>query len=167
MRKLFKKAIVFTITTSFVFSSGIGQILSYAETTEINKNEKSITSNSEVENISQANYSVATSNDDSTSSDSLTFENFTYTVNNSEITITGYTGEDTQITIPSEIDGMKVTTIGDNAFYKRSELTSIKIPEGVTSIEGWAFFDCSGLTSIKIPESVTDIGHYAFANCNG
>ena len=47
MRKLFKKAIVFAITASFAFNSGLAQILSYAETTEINKNEKAITSNSE------------------------------------------------------------------------------------------------------------------------
>ncbi|MGM9533522.1 hypothetical protein, partial [Intestinibacter sp.] len=111
MIKLFKKAIVFTITASFVFSSGLGQILSYALTSEIYKTEKAIASNFEVENISQANYSVATANTVSTSSDSLTFENFTYTVYNSEIIITGYTGQDTEITIPSKINGMKVTTI--------------------------------------------------------
>ncbi|MDY2737439.1 hypothetical protein, partial [Intestinibacter sp.] len=125
MEKLFKKAIVFIITASFVFNSGLGQMLSYAQTSEIYKNAKSIISNFELKNIAQANYNVAqanynvaTANNISASSYSLTFGDFTYTVDNSEITITRYTGGDTQVVIPSEIDGMKVTSIGSYAFSR-------------------------------------------------
>ena len=46
-------------------------------------------------------------------------------------------------------------------------LTSVVIPEGVTSIGGSAFNKCSGLTSIVIPEGVTSIGSVAFNNCSG
>ena len=49
-----------------------------------------------------------------------------------------------------------------SAFYNCSGLTSVTIPEGVTSIEEDAFRNCSGLTSISIPESVTNIGKCAF-----
>ena len=45
-------------------------------------------------------------------------------------------------------------------------LTSIEIPEGVTSIGEWAFASCSSLTSIVIPRSVTSIGDYAFSSCS-
>ena len=66
-------------------------------------------------------------------------------------------GEDTEIIIPSEIDGMKVTTIGNAAFKGCSSLTSITIPEGVTNIGIYAFSECSALESIKIPKSLTSI----------
>ena len=57
--------------------------------------------------------------------------------------------------------------IGDGAFNYCSNLTSITIPSGVTSIGEEAFSGCSGLTSINIPNSVTTIGESAFSSCSG
>ena len=45
-------------------------------------------------------------------------------------------------------------------------LTSVTIPDSVTSIGRWAFEGCSGLTSVTIPGSVTSIGDSAFAYCS-
>ena len=55
--------------------------------------------------------------------------------------------------------------ISDYMFYK-CKLTSIRIPNTVTSIEDKAFGQCSGLTSITIPNSVTSIGWHAFEGCS-
>ena len=68
----------------------------------------------------------------------------------------------TSITIPNS-----VTSIGDQAFAYCSGLTSITIPNSVTSIGYGAFYGCSGLTSVTIGNSVTSIGDLAFKNCTG
>ncbi len=60
-----------------------------------------------------------------------------------------------------------VTSIGNDAFYGCSGLTTITIPNGVTSIGNDAFYGCSGLTTITIPNSVTSIGQNAFNGCSG
>ena len=67
----------------------------------------------------------------------------------------------TSITIP---DG--VTSIGDGVFYNCNSLTSITIPDGVTGIGAYAFYGCNSLASIKIPEGVTSIGDSAFSWCS-
>jgi BspA type Leucine rich repeat region (6 copies) len=89
---------------------------------------------------------------------------FTYTTNNGTITITGYTGSGGAVTIPDTINGLPVTSIGDDAF-EGTALTSVTIPGNVTDIGFDAFFYCNNLTSVTIPNSVTNIGDEAFANC--
>lgn len=66
----------------------------------------------------------------------------------------------TSLTIPDS-----VTSIGNCAFSGCIGLTSITIPDSVTSIGVGAFEDCTGLTSIIIPNSVTSIGDHAFEGC--
>lgn len=57
--------------------------------------------------------------------------------------------------------------IADNAFSNCTGLTSVTIPDSVTSIGGYAFSHCTSLTSITIPDSVTSIGNSAFYGCTG
>ena len=72
-----------------------------------------------------------------------------------------YCGGMTSITIPDS-----VTSIGTYAFYCCSALHSITIPDGVTSIGNYVFQYCYSLASITIPDNVTSIGNYAFQNCS-
>ena len=66
----------------------------------------------------------------------------------------------TSITIPDS-----VTSIGHSTFYGCLVLTSINIPDGVQIIDYNTFVYCSSLSSITIPNSVTSIGNSAFAHC--
>lgn len=60
-----------------------------------------------------------------------------------------------------------VDGIGEQAFRNNTELTSVEIPEGSTSIDEYAFDGCTSLTTMTIPASVTSIGRNAFSGCTG
>jgi len=74
-------------------------------------------------------------------------------------------------TLPANIDGYDVEyytlKLPENAFLNCSGLTSVTIPNSVTSIGAGSFSGCSGLTSVNIPNSVTTIGMSAFSGCSG
>jgi hypothetical protein len=70
-----------------------------------------------------------------------------------------------EIVIPSTYKGKAVTMIADNAF-EDANLTSIEIPDSVTSIGNSAFKSCSNLTSVVIPDGVTSIGSNTFEGCS-
>ena len=93
-----------------------------------------------------------------------------YDISETTATVTSgrgkYSGD---IVIPESItynnSKYSVTSIGNNAFWGCSGLTSVTIPNSVTSIGDKAFYYCRGLTSVTIPNSVTSIGKSAFSFC--
>ena len=91
---------------------------------------------------------------------------YSYRVVAGKAWITKYHGNGGDVTIPSELDGYLVARISDSAFFGCDSLTSITIPDGVTSIGEFAFYGCDSLTSITIPDGVTSIGQYAFSSCD-
>ena len=92
---------------------------------------------------------------------------FIWYENEDRMTLVGYLGNATELTLPADYKGKSVTSIGSSAFYGCSGLTSVEIPNSVTSIEEEAFYGCTGLTSIEIPNSVTSISDYTFHGCTG
>ena len=89
---------------------------------------------------------------------------FKFTPDNTAVIVTRYNGTAADVTIPSRYKGKPVTMIDHAAFFN-SVVTSVTIPDSVTSIGDNAFGFCSQLTNISIPNSVTFIGFSAFNSC--
>ena len=88
-------------------------------------------------------------------------KDFTFKIEEDEAYITGYKGNSLNITIPSKLNGKKVTRISGEAFQDKG-LSGVTIPNSVTLIGDSAFED-NKITSVTIPNSVTSIGSRAFA----
>lgn len=99
------------------------------------------------------------------SAETYTYEDLEYKIVDDEIFITDCDESVTKVVIPSEIDGLPVTSIESDAFKKCDNLTSVTIPNTVKYIGHSAFFDCNSLTSITIPSSVTSVTYMSFAKC--
>mgnify|MGYP002554987574 CR=1 FL=1 len=91
---------------------------------------------------------------------------FKFILNNTAVIVNNYKckGTAADVTIPSCYKGKPVTAI-NNAAFPNSAVTSVTIPDSVTSIDDNAFGFCSQLTNISIPNSVTYIGYSAFNSC--
>lgn len=89
---------------------------------------------------------------------------FAFTPDNTAVIVTHYKGTAADVTIPSCYKGKPVMAI-NNAAFPNSAVTSVTIPDSVTSIPDAAFVNCSQLTNISIPNSVTYIGFSAFDGC--
>ena len=102
------------------------------------------------------------------------------------VTLVFYSGNESELTLPSELDGYPVTALGASMFYKSRPMIceelpngilalptpnpppgilSVTIPDGVTAIHEMTFSTCIYLKSIVIPDSVTSIGSHAFSDC--
>ena len=98
------------------------------------------------------------------------YNGFTYAIqklqNETNVIITGYIGGNTNITIPSEIEGYQVKTIVYKAFYNCSSLKNIIIPDSVTTIGKFAFYGCSKLSNVTLSKKLESIGNYTFSYCS-
>lgn len=95
-----------------------------------------------------------------------TYGDYEYEVKNGTVTITGYNGKSTATSIPAEIEGLPVTTIGEKAFSKAEHtLERVNIPDSIVSIQDCAFDQCSRIKEMKIPDSVMEVLGNPFRYC--
>ncbi|MDE6110984.1 MAG: sigma-70 family RNA polymerase sigma factor, partial [Eubacterium sp.] len=80
------------------------------------------------------------------------------------IKISSYAGNETEVVIPTEIDGYTVSTIGKGAFWN-GNLTKVEIPVGIKDIEENAFSNCDSLEEVVISDSVNHIANEPFSYC--
>jgi len=81
------------------------------------------------------------------------------------LSIMGYTGSEAVLTIPSSIDGIRVSTISSEAFKGNTTLTQLTVSDGISSVYYRTFYGCDQLTSVVLPASVTYLDDEAFDNC--
>ena len=105
-------------------------------------------------------YAYTIPNTDATDNSAFTFVN-----HGDSIEITGFDNSVSDVVIPSEIEGLPVTAISVGAFYL-SAITSIEIPNTVTSIGEMAFLGCTSLKSVKLSTGVAKIDKNAFGSCS-
>ncbi len=87
-----------------------------------------------------------------TSSCTITVLPFKATENNGTYTITKYVGNGGAVTIPNYVNGKAIRTIGDSAFKNCKSITSITIPDSITSMGNYAFSGCSSLEKVNISD---------------
>ncbi len=94
------------------------------------------------------------------------FEPYAYIINGNEAAIVGFSsGYSGDLVITNTLGGKPVTSIGFRGFYWHDGITSVTIPDCITTIEREAFYDCDALTNVVIGNGVTTIGKDAFYGC--
>ena len=87
-----------------------------------------------------------------------TADGWSYETNsNGTLTITGYSGTETKVTVPATIGGKSVSGIGNSAFYNNRKLEEMTVSEGIQTI-GWHAFTSSTIKKIYLPASLNTFG---------
>ena len=76
--------------------------------------------------------------------------------------VMSYEGDEAEVVIPESYCGSPVTALGDGLFKGHTEITSVKIPEGITDMGEFLFDGCTGLRHIDLPSTVRTLWGYTF-----
>jgi hypothetical protein len=88
-----------------------------------------------------------------------------YVVDNGTVTITGYTGTNSFLSIPNTISNLPVVSIGNTAFQNITNLNCVTMGDSVVNIGDGAFSNCVSLVYALMGNSVTNVGENAFRDC--
>lgn len=80
--------------------------------------------------------------------------------------ILGYSGSSERIVIPSRINNIPVTSIGEGAFQQKTYITSVDLPDSIKTIGDGAFYACTSLQFVTMGENIEKIGDVAFGFCS-
>lgn len=92
-------------------------------------------------------------------------QNFEYSIDKDNITITKYIGTSTIVEVPESIDGIEVNKIGKYAFSECRNMIEIILPNSIKTIGSHAFYNCRKLKSITASDHIYDMEDGAFKNC--
>ena len=89
-----------------------------------------------------------------------------YTMDDGICRIQKYNGSDTNVVVPSELDGAPVWVIDNDAFRDNKDIASVTIPDTVRGISGDAFYGCTGLANVDLGNNVRYLGQGCFCGCD-
>lgn len=89
-----------------------------------------------------------------------------YTVESGMVSITGYSGREAHVIIPSEVDGRPVGVIGYESFKDNTDLIGVTLPDSIVFVGISSFSGCKNLTSVVFPDGMESVGREAFLNCS-
>ena len=111
---------------------------------------------------------VRENNETSEEGNLTTEDGLTYRIYSEEsyAEITGYNGNGKNLIIPESLDGVPVTSIGQQAFVNCTTLESVEIPDSITRMGYWAFSGCSNLKQVKLSKNLKSINMDCFSECS-
>lgn len=96
----------------------------------------------------------------------ITSGEYIYTVQDGNVKLQHFNGDESNVTIPEQLDGKPVKVLGEDSFYQKTNMKTIIISDSVTTIENSAFYRCYSLESITIPTNIQSIGDNPFFRCS-
>lgn len=96
--------------------------------------------------------------------DTYMTEGLTFMLDGENYVVSGYTGEEKIVYVPSKYNNLAVTEIGENAFTD-ANIEKVIIRNGVTTISNYAFKNCSALKEVELPDGIISVGFTAFIDC--
>lgn len=95
----------------------------------------------------------------------VTEDGFEYEIVENAVTITKYSGDASEITLPSSIENLPVTKVGERAFEEINSLSEVTIPDSVITIGANAFEGCGSLVVVNLGSGVQSVGADTFSDC--
>ena len=169
-----KKFLCTVIALSFFLLSACGEEVikpneSGVDTSVENSDQSETTSTEVTESTSDGEYSFESSeqpfSEESSDEDVVYSGDYGYTLVNTVAMICAYKGKDTEITLPSELDGYTVTAVTDEAFSGNTSIKRITLSDTVVNVGEGAFVGCSSLEYVFIGSSVAVLHSGAFDGC--